>query len=197
MPLPPTIRVKLSSEVAEAISLTPVVVQEMVLRDLFEQMLAVTGKDEPRIRETLLRGTMVSGATRFRWMGWEPDMDGVRELLTGFPDPDPARIFQAVQCTRAILRGGRAPVDIDREAASRKGLFQRRSFWERLMEVAESGKREYSGYSYRDRADRYMRELTTDEIKQIREAAGLSKFTTLRDQIRATAFARIELLTVR
>ena len=56
-----------------SISITPVVVREMPLRELVEYMLGVTGKDEARIRELLLRGTLVSGASRFRWAGWEAD----------------------------------------------------------------------------------------------------------------------------
>jgi len=49
MALPPTVRVKLSSEAAGSISLTPVVVQEFAVRDLVENILAVTGKDESRV----------------------------------------------------------------------------------------------------------------------------------------------------
>ena len=45
MALPATVRVKLSSEAAESISLTPVVVQELPIRELVEHMLGVTGKD--------------------------------------------------------------------------------------------------------------------------------------------------------
>ena len=56
MALPPTVRVKLSSEAAESIALTPVVVQELPMRELVEHMLGVAGKDEARIREMLLRG---------------------------------------------------------------------------------------------------------------------------------------------
>ena len=93
MPLPETIRVKLSSEAADYVSLTPVVVQEIPLRDLVEHMLGVTGKDEARVRDLLLRGTLVSGASRFRWTGWEADIESVRVLLAAFPDPDPARAF--------------------------------------------------------------------------------------------------------
>ena len=74
MALPPTVRVKLSSEAAESISITPVVVQEMPVRELVEYMLGVTGKDEARIRELLLRGSLVSGASRFRWTGWDVDL---------------------------------------------------------------------------------------------------------------------------
>src|SRR6202049_2349646 len=110
MALPQTVRVKLSSEAAEAISITPVLVQELPVRELVERMLGVTGKDQGRIRELLLRGTLVSGASRFRWQGWEPDLDSLREMLATFPNPEPDRPFAAERCLRAILRGGRQPV---------------------------------------------------------------------------------------
>ena len=151
-----TVRVKLSSEAAESISLTPVVVQELPVRELIEHMLGLTGKDEARIRELLLRGTLVSGASRFRWAGWDADVEGVREVLATFPDPDPSRPFAAERCVRAILRGGRQAIEIPREAGARKALFQR----ETLLGSADgggrrSGARRYAGYSYRERADRY------------------------------------------
>src|SRR5882724_1861433 len=116
MPLPPTVRVKLSSEAAEAISLTPVVVQELAVCDLLEHILGVTGKDEARIGELLLRGTLVSGASRFRWQGWEADRDAMRTLLATFPDPESARPFVAANCVRAMLRGGRQAIDLPRDA---------------------------------------------------------------------------------
>ena len=56
MSLPGTVRVKLSSEEAGAVSVTPVVVREMPLGDLVELMLDLAGKDAARIRELLLRG---------------------------------------------------------------------------------------------------------------------------------------------
>src|ERR1700690_818126 len=135
MALPQTVRVKLSSEVAEVISITPVVLQEIPVRELVEHLLGVTGKDEPRIREVLLRGNLVSGASRFRWAGWNADLESLRELLATFPDPDPSRSFAPERCVRAILRGGRNPIEIPREAAARRSLFQRETFWDRLMEV--------------------------------------------------------------
>src|SRR5580704_12205981 len=103
MALPPTVRVKLSSEAVEVISLTPVVVQELPVRELIEHMLGVTGKDHGRIREILLRGSLVSGASRFRWTGWEADEEGIAEVLATFPDPDPSRAFAPDRCIRAIL----------------------------------------------------------------------------------------------
>jgi hypothetical protein len=196
MALPQTVRVKLSSEVAESISLTPVVLQEMPVRELMEHLLAVTGKDEARIREILLRGTIVSGASRFRWAGWDAEVDGLRELLAGFPDPDPARLFSPERCIRAVLRG-RQSVEIGRETASRKGLFQRRTFWDGLMEAVGGQAAAYVGYSYRDRADRYVRALSVDEAKRIQEAAERIKFSALRDRVRSAGFTQAELFAER
>ena len=197
MALPQTIRVKLSSETAEAISLTPVVAQDLPVRELIEHMLGITGKDEPRIRELLRRGTLVSGASRFRWLGWEADLEGLRQILATFPDPDPARRFEAGRCVRAILRGGRQLLEIPREVGARKGLFQRASFWQLLMEVAGAGGTTYGGYSYKDRADRYWRELTAAEAERIRGASDAVRFSALREQIRSAAFTQVELYATR
>jgi hypothetical protein len=197
MALPQTIRVKLSSEAAESIALTPVVVQEMAVRDLLEHVLGVTGKDEARIRDLLLRGTLVSGATRFRWGGWEAEAEALRDLLGTFPDPEPLRAFTAETCVRAILRGGRQSIEILQDACSRKGFFQRRSFWESLMAVAGGGATAYLGYSYRDRADRYLREFTRAETEELRAASGSIQYSTLREQVRTVAFVQAELLARR
>jgi hypothetical protein len=197
MALPQTVRVKLSSEEAGAISITPVVVQEMPVRDLVEHLLGVTGKNEPRIREVLRRGTLVSGASRFRWAGWEADAESVKELLASFPDADPTRPFAAGRCVRAILRGGGRTCEITREVGSRKGLLQRASFWDHLMEVAGAADAAYAGYSYKDRADRYVRELSPADAQRLRVASDAVKYSTLRDQLRLGAFAQVELFVVR
>ena len=197
MALPQTVRVKLSSEVAEAISITPVVLQELPVRELVEHLLGIAGKDESRIREMLLRGTLVSGATRFRWAGWDADVASLRELLATFPDADPARPFAAAGCIRATLRGGRHAIEIPREAAARKSLFQRKTFWDLLMEVVGASGPAYSGYSYRDRADRYLREFTPAEIECVRAAASQVRYSALRDQIRSVGFATAELYVTR
>jgi len=197
MPLPPTVRVKLSSEAAGTISLTPVVVQDLPIRELVEYMLGVAGKDEPRIREILLRGSLVSGASRFRWAGWEADPDGLREVLATFPDSDPTLVFACDRCLRVVLRGGRQAIEIARETAARRSLFQRESFWDRLMQVMAPAPPLYAGYSYRDRADRYTRELAHAEAEAIRAAAESVKFSTLRDQLRLTAFSAADLYAAR
>jgi hypothetical protein len=197
MALPQTVRVKLSSEAAESITISPVVVQELPIRELLEHMLAVTGKDEARIRDFLKRGSMVSGASRFRWAGWEPEADSLREVLASFPDPDPSRAFDPSHCIRAILRGGRQTIEIPRDAVARKSLFRRTAFWDLLMEVAAAGEMAYGGYSYRDRADRFLRDFAFAEAARLRAASGTVRFNTLRDQIRSAAFVQAELVVTR
>ena len=123
MALPQRVRVKLSSEAAGAISITPVVVQELPLRELVEHMLGAAGKDEARIAEMLRRGTLVVGASRFRWEGWEAEPEGLRELLATFrmptprvPSPPPAA------CARCCAAGARgSSCRAKRSRASRFG----------------------------------------------------------------------------
>jgi hypothetical protein len=190
MSLPDKIRVKLSSEAAEYISLTPVVVQEMSTRELVEHMLGITGKDAARVRDLLLRGTLVSGASRFRWPGWAADPEEIRSLLATFPDAEPGRPFAAALCVRAVRRGPRQPVLSPREIGSSRGpvarILRRMSFWDLLMQIAASGPLTYAGYSYRDRADLYRLALGGPEARRIREASRLVTYTGLEAQIRNT-----------
>ncbi len=195
MGLPETVRVKLSSEEAGAISLTQVVVRDIPLRELVEHMLGFTGKDETRVRELLQRGSLVSGASRFRWQGWDPGPEGLRPIFETFPDAQPERPFVPELCTRATLRGGRV-VELPREAGERKSLFRRRTFWDVLMELAAGGVR-YVDYSYRDRADWYQLAFTAPALHTLRAAAELVAFSTLRDQIRAASFESADLFVIR
>jgi hypothetical protein len=197
MSLPATVRVKLSSEAAGAISITPVVVQEMAVRDLIEHMLGLTGKDEERIRELLRRGTLVSGASRFRWGGWEADLAGLRELLATFPDHEPGRPFDAGKCVRAVLRGGRQPIDIPRQAGARKPLLRKTSFWDLLMEAAAAAPLTYLHYSYKERADCYRLEIPLPLAEKLRAAGEMVRYTTLRDQICSAGFVWAELYVER
>jgi hypothetical protein len=191
MSLPERVRVKLSSEAAESISLTPVVVREIAIRELVEYMLGVTGKDEARVRELLLRGTLVSGASRFRWTGWEADQEAVVRLLATFPDPEPARPFAGERAVRAILRGGRQAIEIPRDAGMRKPLFRRSNFWKVLLEVAGAGLH-YHTYSYKDRADIYQAALPQPAAQRLRGAAELITYSALRDRVRTEAYTSAE-----
>jgi hypothetical protein len=197
MALPSTIPVKLSSEGAGSIAITPVVVQQLTPSELIEHLLGITGKDEARIREILRRGTLVSGGSRFRWPGWDPDPDGLHEVVARFPDPDPSRPFSAERCLRAILCGGRQAVELPRELIARKRLLERRSFWDLLMEVTGITGVAYRGYSYRDRGDRYVREFSVDERERLQAGALGITVRSLRDQVRGSAFSQAELYATR
>jgi len=201
MSLPDTVRVKLSSEAAEYVSITPVVVREMPLRELIEQMLGVTGKDESRIQDLLLRGALVSGASRFRWTGWQTDSESIRALLATFPDPDPARPFAPALCMRAVLRGSQYPVGIPHAIGSRQKLvarlLRRPTFWDHLMQIACSGEPRYLDYSYRERADVYQLSLSVPQLQRLREAARLMGYSVLETQIRTAPVDSLELYTAR
>jgi hypothetical protein len=197
MSLPATIRVKLSSEAAEGISITRVVVQDMPLRDLVEHMLGITGKNEARVRELLLRGTLVSGASRFRWTGWEADPDGLRELLATYPGDDPARPFASARCVRAVLRGGRQAIRIPREAGARKPLLRKASFWDVLLDLAAAGEVQYLHYSYKDRADCYRLDVPLAAAEKLRAASEVLKYSSLREQIQSAGFVWAELFVER
>jgi len=197
MSLPATVRVKLSSEAAEGISITRVVVQDLPLRDLVEHMLGITGKNEARVRELLLRGTLVSGASRFRWTGWDAELDGLRELLATFPGDDPARPFASERCVRAVLRGGRQAIHIPREAGARKPLLRKASFWDVLMDLAAAGEIRYLHYSYKDRADCFRLEMPRATAEKLRAASEALKYSNLREQIRSAGFLWAELYVER
>ena len=55
----------------------------------------------------------------------------------------------------------------------------------------------YAGYSYRDHADRFQRDLSVAETARLQAAADSVKFSTLRDQIRTVAFRTIEVFATR
>jgi len=102
-----------------------------------------------------------------------------------------------VQCTRVILRGGRQSIEITREAGSRKGLFQRKTFWDLLMDVIGAPAPEYSGYSYRDRSDRYLRELSRADMERLRAGRDLVRYSTMRDLLRTIGFTQAEIFATR
>jgi hypothetical protein len=56
---------------------------------------------------------------------------------------------------------------------------------------------QYSGYSYRDCADRYRRELAAAERDQLRSEAGLLRYRSLRERIEAGGFTEVEVTVPR
>jgi hypothetical protein len=197
MSLPDSVRVKLSSEVAESISITPVVVRDIPIHELIEHMLGITGKDPARLHELLLRGTLVSGASRFRWTGWDALTEDIEALLATFPDPDPRRPFPPDLCFRADLRGPGRRIEIPREIGKRKPFFRRTSFWDVLMGVAASSGARYVDYSYRERADCYSATISLPALERLRENAGLVKYSTVEQQIRRVNLESVDLFVTR
>jgi hypothetical protein len=101
-----------------------------------------------------------------------------------FPTPTRPALRRA-GCVRATLRGGGRAIEIPREAARAQiPVSADQTFWDLLMEVVAASGPAYSGYSYRERADRYRREFTSAEAERIRAAASAVRYSTLRDQIR-------------
>lgn len=195
MPLPGRIRVKLSSESAGYISLTPVVVQEFSLQQLLEHVVSATGKNTDRIQEVLRRGTLVSGASRLRWEPLGANEGEIAAALSGIPDAEPARPFDRARCLRAVLHGGLLRLEISRDLAERRRLLRRRSFWDALLEEAASP--EYVDYQYRERTDQYAVRLSTASVARIHAAARLLKFRPLAQQVAAARFDSVRFFTSR
>jgi len=193
---PATVRVKLSSEAAGSITITPVVIQEMAIGDLLEHVLAATGgKQLERIGETLKRGTLVSGASRLRWEGFESEIEALSALLKQFPDPDPARPFRTKGCRGVIFLGPAAHIEISRDAAAKRRFLRRRSFWDAVLECA--GDPTYESYSYRERADLYTTTLTLAQAARLRDDAKLLSYPSLVRQLVASSFDRLQLVVAR
>jgi hypothetical protein len=192
MALPDPVRVKLSSEAADFISLTPVVVQDFALLDLLERIVTTTGKDPDRVRDILRRGSIVSGATRLRWQAIECDPAELAAQLSALPEDDPTRPFDAGVCVCAVLTGAQHRIEIRKLAAAQRRLLRRRTFWDHVQGLAGGAPLQYAGYLYRDRVDRYRLPLDSSQRQALREAAMLLRFPNLVRQIRTASFDAIE-----
>ena len=186
--MPSVIRVRISSENAEGIGLSPVVAQDMAMFELVGQILALAGKDAPRVCEILSRGSLVAGASRFRWASMECDTEQMIEYLKEFPDPDPTRAFDASKCHLVTFQGGGKPLAIERAAGEKRRLFRRRSFWDELMEIVRP---EYTDYSYRERADVFR--WNVDSKERLVEAAKLLAWSSYETQLKSGSYATADL----
>jgi hypothetical protein len=195
MAFPDPVRVKLSSEEAGSITLTPVVVQQMPLLELLEYVLSATGKDRVRIGEVLRRGTLVSGATRFRWEGWQAADEELESVLARLPDPEPLRPFDAGRCVRVQLVTPRGRLEIRKDGASRTRMFQKANFWEALMRLAVTPA--YAGYHYREHTDCYRCAPDAATAEKLKAAAELLRDAEARRRIQTLRVDSIEYFTAR
>ena len=197
MPLPETIRTKITSEDAGYISLTPVEQRDIPLAELLERVMALTGKNPSRIREILERGSVISGGARFRWQGIQASEAELAALLARFPDADPERPFDGSKCRLAMLRSQRGVLELSRETASERRMLKRQNFWDVLLPAIEPLSPRYERYSYADRADVYTVRLTPAVATLLRDQAALLKYSILVQQLQAMPIESVELLVER
>jgi len=195
--LPETIRVRLSSEDAGGVSLTPVVSQNMRLAEVVELMIDVTGRDPLRLQSLLLRGSLVVGATRYRWDAVRASVEQLNELLAGLPDADPRRPFAPEHCTEVLWEGPGFKMRISAQALARRRFLRRRSFWDVLAAAAGACGARYAGFHHRERADRYVIDVGPEMAAALRRHAGLLNYRALETHIRGGRVRRIEFLVGR
>ena len=175
MPLPETIAVRYTDEEAGYVTVRPVVRQTFRLEELLDMVLSVAGKDVTRVKQLLHSGTVVYHFFRYSWTGFDAEEAELSAALAKFPDADPARPFAPDQCALALLESGgvnpRHILELHRAAGSKRRLFRRQSFWERLLEIAVTEQLHYHGYSYGRRADLYRLDLDGENVFLIEQAA--------------------------
>jgi hypothetical protein len=178
VPLPESIPVQYAEEEAEFVSMRPVVRQTFRGTELVDRILAVTGKNLPRIQQVPRSGTVVFHSYRYCWQGFEAASEDLEETLVHYPDSDPSRPFHPNDCVEVILesRGSSARhlLRLRREEARKKRILRSRSFWDCLMETAGGRAPSYREYSYAFRSDVYL--LPLDAEQTVRLAQGASEY---------------------
>lgn len=177
MGLPERLRVKISSEAAGYVALTPVVVQEMALLELLEHIAAQTGGDRVRMQAVFRRGSTVSGGSRLRWEPPQASDEDLAAAVNQLPGPEPERMLNTSRCLRLVLAGGGQRQEIDRDAAGRRRLLKTRSAWDVIEASLPGWNAEYAGYLYRERADHYRIALDAAQRATVMEACALLRFS--------------------
>jgi hypothetical protein len=199
MALAPSIQVRISSEAAESVSLTPVVVRDMPIDELLQHLAAAVSSDPERIRGLLKRGSLVSGASRFRWQPFDPPLDDLAQALASLPKSDPSRPFDPSRAVRVVLVAGVRRWELTRAAASARSplwrLLARPCFWNRLLAILPPPG--YVAYLHKDRADLYRAPVNDSLRPAIHDAAALLPYPAMRAQLRAAAITAVEWLVER
>jgi hypothetical protein len=193
---PEKIRVKLVSEAAEYVTVSHVVQRDFTLRELVEVMLPVVGADSARIRQIIRVGTVSTGDYRYRWEGMEIPPEELESLLGSFPRAEPMRSFDPARCFLVRFRRDRETLDLPRESASRKPLFGKQSFWDKLVEFG-ADKVRYADYDHAAKADRYSLTLNAGAWENLRGLLPLLKPKSAADRLERLRPETVELLTRR
>jgi len=194
MALPQVISVRYTEEEAEYLSVRPLVRQEFRLEELLDMLVSVVGKDVRRLQQVMRSGTAIYHYYRYWWPGFEADETDLRAALERFPDADATRPFRWENCTAVLLEiesgPGRAPVELPRQAASRKRWLRRASLWDVLMRLTVGNSPQYETYSYSRRGDLYHRDVSGLALQALSREAEEAAPRELRGSVRALARAR-------
>lgn len=198
MALPSVIRVKLSPDEAGAISIRPVVVRDMPIHELMDAIVEQVGKDPARVRRLLESGTLVAGASRYRWQGCSPGPDELEVLLRRYPDPDPERTFAPEHCRLVVLHFAHGGLlELRRDALVKKSWLRRRSFWDVLMELIGAGELRYREYSYAHHADRYRLPVTPAASRTLSKARSLLAYSGVARRLETSPVVNVDFLVAR
>jgi hypothetical protein len=171
MSLPNQIPLRYSDEDAGYDSLRPVVNQTFRLNELIDMLVSVVGKDAGRVRQTLRAGSVVFNGYRYTWDGLSAEVNEIAALLAAFPDDDPSRAFDPVQCSAVLLESGggtqRRVAEISRQDASTKKWFSQHSPWKVLVNFAASEPPRYEKYSHARHADLFRHAISFDRGQQL------------------------------
>jgi hypothetical protein len=175
VPLPETISVRYTEEEAGYVTVRPLVRQTFSMDELLDMILSVAGKELTRVQQLLHSGTVVYHFYRYTWTGFDADEAELAAALAKFPDADPSRLFMPNLCTNAVFDGPgvnpRHLLDLVKDSASRRRIFRRESFWQRLMDIASEENLMYEKYSYSRHADLYRVFIDSENVLKISEAA--------------------------
>ncbi|MDE0262829.1 MAG: hypothetical protein OXJ37_10555 [Bryobacterales bacterium] len=195
--LPETIACKVSSESAGYVNMAAVARVDLPLEELTSKVLGVCGKDSERVARIFLRGSLVSGDSRFRWSPFSLASGQMTELLGRFPDHDPEREFDIERCDRMLLRGMRGDFGIDREVGRQRRFLRRQNFWDPALALLAAQTPRCERYSYSDRADVFEADLAGPALDQFRDLGRLLRFSSLELQVRALPASQAKLFATR
>lgn len=190
------VRIRVSSEDAGAISMSPVQQRETSLVELVTWIVSVTGKDAPRIEEILKRGSFVLGLSRMRWEA-ATDTRCLDEVLDSLPDDWPARPFDEEKLREIVVSAGARNVAIPGDVARARRWFRGKSFLGRWLSSGALPRPEYERYDYRERADRFRAAIPAEAMAEYREAVELLPSGALRGALRMHAPTSVTMLLPR
>ena len=193
---PEKIRVKMMSEAADYVTVSPVVQRDHSLAELIELMLPVLGRDAARIGQLLRVGTFSNGDFRFRWQAAEVIAEEIDLVLSSLPGPEPLREFHLDNCHLVRFRRGVESLDLPREWAEKKSIFARQSFWDGLRAFADHNLK-YTEYSYADKSDVFTCSLDIDAFDQLIALLPLLKASNTADRLMSLRPDRLDWLTLR